>query len=296
MKEHDKTATRLVGILSKFNNGEQFTANELAHEFNVSIRTIQRDLNERLGFLPILKHNGYYCLEDYALGKLSFKDIQNFATISGIDTLYPSLDRGFITDILNEKIHKAYLVKSSTRESLASTSALFSELSVAILRQLQVTFIYHERGRRVSPYKLIHNAGVWYLAALEDDTLKNYTLSKIQRLQITTEVYIPSGEILSLIEAEEIQWFSQETFEVLLQIDSEVQEYFLHRTLFPNQQIIDQTQSHLILSTKVSYDTEILATVKQWLPHIRILSPLHLQEQLENILTGYLQTTQPVVD
>ncbi|EAJ8010373.1 HTH domain-containing protein [Campylobacter jejuni] len=55
MKEYDKLSIRLVQILSKFNNGESLSAQELAQEFNVDTRTIQRDLNERLAFMPIKK-------------------------------------------------------------------------------------------------------------------------------------------------------------------------------------------------------------------------------------------------
>ncbi len=75
MKEYDKLSIRLVQILSKFNNGESLSAQELAQEFNVDTRTIQRDLNERLAFMSIKKENGRYVLESFALGKLSFKDI-----------------------------------------------------------------------------------------------------------------------------------------------------------------------------------------------------------------------------
>lgn len=42
MKEYDKLSIRLVQILSKFNNGESLSAQELAQEFNVDTRTIQR--------------------------------------------------------------------------------------------------------------------------------------------------------------------------------------------------------------------------------------------------------------
>ncbi|EAJ5955086.1 transcriptional regulator, partial [Campylobacter jejuni] len=39
--------------------------------------------------MPIQKENGKYFLESFTLGKLSFKDIQNFAILSGIQELYP---------------------------------------------------------------------------------------------------------------------------------------------------------------------------------------------------------------
>ena len=56
---HDKIATRLALILTKLNNGEHFTVEELSKEFNVNIRTIQRDLKERLAYIPIVKENNY---------------------------------------------------------------------------------------------------------------------------------------------------------------------------------------------------------------------------------------------
>ena len=75
-KEHDKIGTRLELIITKLNNGERFTAEELADEFNVNVRTIQRDLNKRLSYIPLQKEQNYYFLSPHALGKLSYKDIQ----------------------------------------------------------------------------------------------------------------------------------------------------------------------------------------------------------------------------
>jgi predicted DNA-binding transcriptional regulator YafY len=46
--DYDKILTRLVNILSKLNDGEALSVKELAEEFGVSTKTIQRDFNERL--------------------------------------------------------------------------------------------------------------------------------------------------------------------------------------------------------------------------------------------------------
>ena len=63
----------------------------MVEEFNVTKRTIQRDILERLSYLPIKRDNNFYYLEEYYLGKLNFEDIKNFAILSGIKELYPSL-------------------------------------------------------------------------------------------------------------------------------------------------------------------------------------------------------------
>ena len=46
--EHDKLSVRLSQILTKLNNGERFTLEDLSKEFNVSSRTVERDIRERL--------------------------------------------------------------------------------------------------------------------------------------------------------------------------------------------------------------------------------------------------------
>ena len=107
MKSHDKIATRLALILNKFNSGEKFSIDNLVEEFNVTKRTIQRDLSERLSYLPIKKENNLYYLEEYYLGKLNFDDIKNFAVLSGIKELYPSLQEDFLKNILDDTISKA---------------------------------------------------------------------------------------------------------------------------------------------------------------------------------------------
>lgn len=169
--DKDKLSTRLIAILQYLNNGERFSLEELAQEFNVSIRTIQRDLHDRLAFIPIKKENGKYFLESYVLGKLSFKDIQNFTILSGIGKLYPSLDKEFLNDLLNEKINKAFLVKTQNYETL--DREIFEKLSVAIIANHPIKFCYKDKNRHVNPYKLINIENIWYLLADESGTLKN---------------------------------------------------------------------------------------------------------------------------
>ena len=55
--DYDKTVTRLITILSKFSQNEPVNPKELAEEFNVSVRTIQKDLKDKLmPNFPIYMH------------------------------------------------------------------------------------------------------------------------------------------------------------------------------------------------------------------------------------------------
>lgn len=287
-QNHDKIASRLALILQKFNKGERFTKEELCEEFNVSERTIHRDLTERLSFLPIIYENGYYSVELYALGKLSHEDIRAFATLSGIKSLYPSLTNEFIVDILNAKTNQAYLVKSLGYENLYLQKEIFQNLSAWILKHSQIRCNYKEKQRVLNPYKLINTNGIWYLVADEDGVLKTFTFSKLLKIKFLDTNFIPNQDFVEIISKNEANWFSQTAIEVTLQIDNTVAEYFSRRSLLPNQKILEQHDDFLIISTKVSYEDEIFSTVKYWLPYVRILKPIELQNKFEETLKGYL--------
>jgi len=56
--DYDKALTRLRIILQRLNDGESLGVKELAEEFGVSTRTIQRDFNEKLiSSYPIFQEN-----------------------------------------------------------------------------------------------------------------------------------------------------------------------------------------------------------------------------------------------
>ena len=289
-KSHDTLALRLSLILTKLNSGESFTAKELAEEFNVNIRTIQRDIKERLFYIPIYKKGDYYSMESYALGKLSFQDIKNFATLSGIKELYPELSNDFISDILNMKLNKAYLIKNQGFENINSKKDCFEQLSAAIIKNSPVKFNYLNKPRIVNPYKLINNNSIWYLLADENNQLKNFTFSKIEKFNWEDESkkFIPKKDFLEQIGRNNTNWFSNENIEVILKIDNSAKEYFLRKEILPNKKLLEQNDKYFTISTIVSYDDEILRVVKYWLPYIKIIEPIYLQKKLNKILEEYI--------
>lgn len=287
MKEHDKLSTRLSQILIKFNNGDRVTIEDLAEEFGVSKRTIERDF-VRFSYLPIIKENKEYYLENLAIGKLNFDDIKNFAIFSGVKSLFPSLTKQFLAEILTDKINKAFLVSNSGFEDIEKKQEIFYNLTSAICDQKIINFFYNDKARVVKPYKLINTNGIWYLNATENEDIKTYTFSKIKSLKVTDEKFIQNINILKEIERNEINFLSSITKEVHLQIDNSAKEYFLRKKVLSNMKIIDQTNEYFIVSTNVAFDDEILNIVKQWIPYIKIVSPLELQNKLQDTLKNYL--------
>ena len=129
----------------------------------------------------------------------------------------------------------------------------------------------------------------------ENEQLKSFTFSKINQFGSTNEsnVFSPKKQFLDIIFQNDTNWFSQTLIEVILEVDNVAKEYFFRKDILPNKQILEQKDNSFTISTKVSYDDEILKVVKYWIPYIKIISPLYLQEKFNKILEDYLKTTQP---
>jgi predicted DNA-binding transcriptional regulator YafY len=287
-KEYDKIAVRLSLILRQLNEGEILEVKSLAEAFNVSVRTIQKDLNERLSFLPFEKERGMYRLPHYCLGQLTLKDIQSFADFSGLKELYPYLNYEMIESILNDKEEKALEIRGYVYENLSSKIEPFNIVVKAILDKNELQFDYGGKARLVKPYKLMNTAGIWYLVGVEGDILKHFSFLKVEKLVMTHRHFIEDDNIVKILLTQKEGWVTQQPKEVILSISKDVADYFLRRNLLPQQKMLEQREEDFLFSCQIAYNDEILRLVRYWIPHLTILSPESLQKQLEDELHGYL--------
>lgn len=291
---HDTLVYRLAQILVKLNQGEKLDPQALADEFRVNLRTIQRDLNERFAYLPIEKTNGCYRLDPAFLGKLSTRDIDRFAGLSGVRGLFPSLSDDFLRDIFDSRIQSALLVKGHHYEDLGGKEQLFRDLENAIVSHRHITFDYAKaEGKKfyslLTPCKLINNKGIWYLAALDANKLKTFSFSKIERLNTLETTFEPKPDIETQLAEEDGVWLSDERQEIVLKIGREVAGYFKRRRLIANQVIEKELEDGgLIVSAKVGHVNQIVPIVRYWIPHIRVISPECMQKEIEKELSDYI--------
>jgi len=293
---HERLADRLANILTKLNMGCHLSVKELASEFGVSTRTISRDFDRLNTYLPLLQNieNKKYYLELNYLGKFAPKDIQNFARISGISHLYPSLDVSFLREILDSRAQQVYNAKGYSFENADQFKELFQIIGRAIQDHKQVGFLYKGEPRLVQPYRLIHHHGSWYLAAVRKNQLRTYRVSHIQSISLTHDYsqFTPDPEIVKQVENDDSIWFGQDKKEVILSIQSDVAFYFKQRSLLPEQQIVKELDDGgLLLSSQITHITQILPLVRYWIPHIKIVNPISMQDELEKGLKKYIDPT-----
>ena len=287
--KNETLANRLIDILTSLNSGEKLTINMLAESYDAHPKTIRRDLVRLESCnLPIQKEGKYFYLDSTYLGKLKLKDIQSFARISGIRHLYPNLDVSFIRELLDSRVYdaKGYFV-----EDASQFKALFEVFGEAIRKHQQVGFLYKGEPRVVEPYKLVHHHGCWYVAAVRKNILRAYRLSRIELSPHPHELlgFKPDTTILTQLEDEESIWFGQEKQEIILTVHADVALHFQQRQLLPEQQVIKQLDDGgLLLSSRITHHTQLLPLVRYWIPHLKIVSPEKLQDEVEHGLKQYL--------
>ena len=291
----EKLADRLATMLVMLDNGESLNLKELAIKFEVSERTLARDISRLksakldLGLVSDLEGEQKYRTTNKVF---KLKDIQKFAKISGAYGVYPELKPSFLKKLLADDQQGVYEAKGYAYEDASKLEKLLAMLSEAIEKNQQIGFLYNAEPRVVEPYRLIHHHGSWYLAAVRKGKLLTYRVSRITRSyqQHELSTFKPNPDILKRLEDENSIWFGQEKSEVILKIHADVVLHFMQRQLLPEQELVKTLEDGgILVSSKISHAMQLLPLVRYWIPHVEIISPEHLQNELEAGLKGYLE-------
>ena len=201
---------RLFEMVHILLNKKNVTAKELAEHFEVSIRTVYRDI-ETLTFagIPVYssrgKNGGIRLLESYVLNKtLISQDEQNeilYALQSLKAASYPEVE---------EILEKMSLIFNKSSDNWieidfsrygAEDSTLFENIKKAILNEKTVNFTYHntkgEKSRRTAdPLKIWFKEKAWYLFAYchEKKSIRQFKINRIKGLTLTEEHFDKSME------------------------------------------------------------------------------------------------------
>ncbi|MGL4911031.1 MAG: helix-turn-helix transcriptional regulator [Romboutsia sp.] len=194
MKSH-----RLLGILNILVNIDRITIQDLAERFEVSKRTIFRDLDTlNKSGIPIVTYSGVgggvSLVEGYKHNKTVFSknDIKNiFIALSGLMSINKNNDLiNLMAKIIPEESktilgESDYLIDLSSWFKDSITQEKVSNLHKAIQSNRYVYIEYisknSRRERTIQPYKLIFKQSYWYLYGLCEDN-DEFRLFKINRI------------------------------------------------------------------------------------------------------------------
>lgn len=279
--EHDTLDKRLGMILTRLNTGERLSLSALAREFNVTERTLQRDFNDRLSYLPIERENSTYFIDPKFLGRQRKSDIKPLLEMLGLSQIFPSFDELLFSQLNTDQI-VPFLFRNIKVEDTTGYEETFKSITLAIQENRKVKFYYKRKAyNEVSPYRLVNDRGWWYLVGIHSSTLKSFKVLNLCGVNISKQLFERHSDIDRQVVEGTLVWITDSPTEVVLRIESTIASHFRKTSLFPNQQLLkDLDNGSLLVTASITDQKQIIPILKYWLPDVEILSPVELKQSL----------------
>lgn len=198
---------RLIGIIATLQQEKDVTAPYLAKKFEVSRRTINRDIETLcMAGIPIVTtrgvHGGVALMEGFALDTTVFTEQELAAVFAGVQSV-DSVSRNAIADMLAKKIgggavHLAdsMLIDLSSFYKVDLTEKI-ELIKKAIRDSVRITFHYcsakGESDRVIEPYLIVFRWSDWYVFGycMERQDFRLYKLRRMWNLERTEQRFTP---------------------------------------------------------------------------------------------------------
>lgn len=291
--DYDKAMTRLTTILSRLYQGEELSVTELAQEFAVSTRTIQRDFNDRLYNLPIEQVKKKWklrvgCTIEKTLPIDELVVVQIIEKISqDIGGEFYTKTKNLLSRIQNNEFNPIY-----TRIDMEDLSGHLQSIAVieeAIRKKQSIKALYKTDSEakevELNPLKLANFEGFWYLITLDDENeyVKKYHLKSLSGITLLDRTFERSPKLDESLENALGIWFRIHTdpFEVRLSVTPEIAKFFRRKPLSKTQIISSVgTDGSMEITLKITHVMEIIPIVQYWMPNMRVIEPLWIHEQI----------------
>lgn len=288
---------RLIGILSVLLQKEKVTAPELAERFEVSRRTINRDIEDlcKAG-IPIHTAQGagggIHIMEGYQMDRtlLTSKDMQMIlAGLRSLDSVSGSHYYGQLMEKL--KVGSSCFVSgrdtilidlsSWYKESLAPKIEIIQS---AIEERQLLSFRYYgpngEGGREIEPYYLIFKWSSWYVWGwcLKQRDFRLFKLNRLEELKKSAAVFHPREVPLPDLSDEKI-FPGEIKVKALFEPDMKwrlVEEFGMH--------CFTETEDKKLLFTVGYKDVEhLIGWLLTFGSKVKVLEPVEIKDGLRNI-------------
>ncbi|EOH82837.1 MULTISPECIES: helix-turn-helix transcriptional regulator [Enterococcus] len=199
---------RLVRMIFYIVSREQVTAKELADYFNVSTRTIYRDITTlTLSGIPITSKKGtgggISLMDGYALNKSFLTTEEQVQVYQGLQILqasnYPDAEQALtkIDALFNQSLSDDWLeIDFSYWGSSEEEKITISDLRRALTKKHVLTFEYfnselQQSERKVDPLRLIFKSHAWYIVGYchHNHAVRVFRLSRMKRINVLSESF-----------------------------------------------------------------------------------------------------------
>jgi predicted DNA-binding transcriptional regulator YafY len=288
---------RLFGIVYLLMNKKNTTAKELAAHFEVSVRTIYRDIDTLCeAGIPIYtnkgKGGGICLLENFVLNKSILSEQEQNVILSALQSLqattYPETNQVLskLSTLFGNQnpdwIEVDFTYWSNDEESKIK----FEQLKDAIIHHHVIQFDYYnscgqESHRQAEPVKLMFKGQAWYLQGYcrDKQDFRFFKITRIKNLTMEEETFSPQAARLN---EETPPSNTQALFSCVLKVDSEM-AYRIYDE-FPISAITKQEDGSFLIRTQLMAGGWIYGYLMSYEDHVEILEPETLREEVKNKL------------
>ena len=286
---------RLFRILYYILEKEKVTANELADKFEVSVRTIYRDIDSISSVgVPIFttqgKGGGIKIDNEFILNKSLFdanEKEQIIAALQGLEKTNEAYKSELIT-----KLSALFKIKNSNWIEIDFTSwesnntyqDLFNTLKIAIINKNIISFSYNSSkgekiNRKVKPIRLLFKEQDWYLYAfcLLRNNFRYFKLSRIKDLEVLAINYEDNFE--NVVLKKELKY--ENIVNIKLKFDKSVA--FRVYDEF-NEAIEEDEKANLYVEIKIPNNYKLYNYIFSFGSNVEILEPKEIRNQFKNMI------------
>ncbi|MGO2962928.1 MAG: helix-turn-helix transcriptional regulator [Carnobacterium maltaromaticum] len=292
---------RLFGIIYYLLNNKKSSTTKLAEKFEVSIRTINRDINKLSSVgIPIYtevgRNGGVYLLDNFVLDNvlLSNEEQNNLLlALNSTKTINPMTSGESIAKLqsLFQKKGDDWLeIDLSNWYQKENTNDKFELIKTSILNKNQIEFRYispknPNQIRRCHPYKLVYKSQAWYLHALclAKNEFRYFKLNRMSDVHGTKQSFLPKP-------LPEMPLLEHKNLSIPLQLEFSKEIFYRVYDEFNHNDIQLTNTETLLVKTSFPDGEWLIRYLLSFGKHLKILSPdiikIRVNEELTKMLSN----------
>ncbi len=291
---------RLISILMTLINKKKVTAKQLAEYHEVSVRTIQRDMDTLSAagiplYADVGVHGGYQLLDNYKLEKgflnkneasilFSFlKSLEDTTPYPEVKSIYNKFNSLSDSSLDNSKL----IIKLNPNHNSDLFKRHLESISQARDLKKKLKIIYHnvnfeETTRIICPHSVVMYLSAWYVYAYCE--LRNdFRMFKIHRI-VSTEI-MHEGFLVkdfpSKLPWDTILEIDRASTEIILEIDKKLQGRLPDYFEPSNCNILEDK---IIVTIDFPIDEWVYSLLMGLVPYVKIIKPNYLRKEFTHRL------------
>jgi len=300
-------------ILKTVEAGRHSTTQTLAKDHGVTERTIRRDIEA-------LQEAGFPLYDDREDGRRVWRLVEGYKqkltqsfSLAELAALYfgknllsylggapfaQDLESAFakIREALPARslpylarVQDLFAARPEPTKDYSRKKDVIAGLVDATLHERQVKVAYYSFNSRktkaytLDPYRLVYYHGGLYLYARahEHGEVRTFAVERIERIFVLETTFeVPKGFNVSEYARGAFGIAGGPAVAVVLEVDAAVAAYVRERVWHESQELEERPDGSLALRMKVTPGFELKSWIKGFLPHVRVLEPASLRQEL----------------